>query len=140
MLVCCRFSSDLRASAFFGREEGWEFDVSLVQSLACSGRFHPGQIIMTDFAFTLYRALQLTVTEVFDHGLHRVASHDIKVCFKEIIPGCLVGRESTALNYSDEVLQLSKGFHDAPALPGPMCICFCNIAMPQVRSWHFHCH
>lgn len=93
---------------------------------------------MTDFAFALYRELQLTVTEVIDHGLHNVLAHGTKLHFKELLPACLEGRESWPLGYSPEVEQLTNGYHDAPALPGPMCICFCSVAMPQVRSQHGH--
>lgn len=109
-------------------------DLRMIKILAHSGKFHSGQIVMTDFAFTWYQDLQLTVTEVIDHGLHRVIAHGTYLCFKELLPACLPGRESSAFNYSPDVVQLSNGFHDAPALPGPMCICFCNVAMPQVRS------
>lgn len=111
-----------------------EAGISLLQILADSGKFHPGQIILTDLAFALYHDLHLTVTEVIDHGLHHIVPDGPQLYFKELLPACLAGRESAAFNNSSEVVQLSNGFHDAPALPGPMCICFCNISMPQVRS------
>ena len=128
-----------RSQSFFGsgmahRHSNYAPSLRLIQAIASSGKFHPGQIVITDYAFTWYKDLHLTVTEVIDHGLHHVVSEATQVTFKEILPNCLPGRVSSAFKPSPEVQKLSHGFHDAPALPGPMCICFCNITVPQVRS------
>ena len=110
--------------------------VRLLERLALSGMFHPGQIVMTDQAFKCYNDMHLSVSETFNHGLHYVISEATQVTLKELLPSCLPGRVSAAFSSSPDVQKLSLGFHDAPALPGPMCICFCNISAPQVRLHH----
>ena len=88
-----------------------ELDARLLQTIARSGLLVPGQIVMTDLAFTWYRDLQLTVTEVIDHGLHCIAEHNTQLCFKELLPSCLAGRDTVPFSKTPDVVQLSLGYH-----------------------------
>jgi hypothetical protein len=106
--------------------------------LAHADLFHPGQIILTDDAFTWSQDLQLTVCEVYDHGIYHVKPVNKQVCFKELIP-CMTGRQPLELQRlsGDEIIKMSKGYFDAPSLDHPVCICFCYVPMPRVRILTF---
>eukprot|EP00892_Ulva_mutabilis_P010800 jgi/Ulvmu1/8092/UM004_0331.1 len=107
-------------------------EIDFLVTLTACGLLHPGQIILTDCAFMSYQEVQVSVSEVYDHGVFKFDSFDRQTSLKELLPARLLGREFMRLcNDVAGAKKVRKGYHDAPSIEEPMCIGFCKLNMPQ---------
>jgi hypothetical protein len=114
-------------------------EVDLVVHLVLSGALHPGQIVLTDLAFTYYQELPPIVCETYDLGRYNILHLAKKVGLKEVRPARLHARQFPAPRIPEGFVRTQKGFHDAPSIRKPVCICFCKVPTPAVRlptCWH----
>lgn len=76
---------------------------------------------------------QIGNCEVYDHGVFIFEDFGVTVSLKELLPARLRGRQVMAPNDGIEgTFKVQKGYHDAPCIDKPMCICFCKLTMPKV--------
>jgi hypothetical protein len=108
-------------------------EVDLVAHLVLSGAIHPGQIVLTDLAFASFQELPPGVCDIYDLGRYDIPHLAKTVGLKEVRPARLHGRQFPAPSIPDGFVRTRKGFHNAPSMNKPVCICFCGVPTPAVR-------